>query len=119
MMVITTNHFNKLDPALIRPGRVDTCLELKRCKPEAILAIFNIFYGEENLPDNFDINKVFKFVLVILICFIKSMLLVPNAFLSIFTLHSIEIHFYWDHLRFGTKLLRSIFFLSKRIKRHW
>ena len=58
MMVITTNHFNKLDPALIRPGRVDTCLELKRCKPEAVLAIFNIFYGQENLPDNFDINKV-------------------------------------------------------------
>jgi ATP-dependent 26S proteasome regulatory subunit len=59
MMVITTNHFNKLDPALIRPGRVDTCLELKRCKPEAVLGIFNICYGDENLPDNFDINKVF------------------------------------------------------------
>ena len=30
MMVLTTNHFEKLDPALIRPGRIDLTLELKR-----------------------------------------------------------------------------------------
>ena len=59
MMVITTNHFNKLDPALIRPGRVDTCLELKRCKPQAIMSIFNTFYGEESIPEDFDTKKVF------------------------------------------------------------
>merc|ERR1739844_198674 len=31
MMVMTTNHLEKLDPALIRPGRVDLSLEFKRC----------------------------------------------------------------------------------------
>merc|ERR1712079_453931 len=31
MMVMTTNHLEKLDPALIRPGRVNLSLEFKRC----------------------------------------------------------------------------------------
>ena len=58
MMIITTNHLNKLDPALTRPGRVDTCLELKRCKPEAIMAIFKAFYGEGKIPEDFSLEKV-------------------------------------------------------------
>ena len=58
MMIMTTNHVKKLDPALIRPGRVDTCLELKRCKPEAIMEIFKAFYGEENIPEGFTLEKV-------------------------------------------------------------
>ena len=58
MMIITTNHLNKLDPALTRPGRVDTCLELKRCKPEAIMAIFKAFYGEGNIPEDFSLEQV-------------------------------------------------------------
>ena len=57
MMIITTNHLNKLDPALTRPGRVDTCLELKRCKPEAIMAIFKAFYGEGNIPEDFSLER--------------------------------------------------------------
>merc|ERR1719382_1658572 len=36
MMVMTTNHLEKLDPALIRPGRVDLSLEFKRCNKKAI-----------------------------------------------------------------------------------
>jgi SpoVK/Ycf46/Vps4 family AAA+-type ATPase len=28
-MIITSNHYNKLDPALVRPGRIDITLELK------------------------------------------------------------------------------------------
>ena len=55
---MTTNHVKKLDPALIRPGREDTCLELKRCKPEAIMEIFKAFYGEENIPEGFTLEKV-------------------------------------------------------------
>merc|ERR1712106_879590 len=58
MMIITTNHLSKLDPALIRPGRVDACIELKRCEPEAIMSIFNVFYGEENIPEGFNIDKI-------------------------------------------------------------
>merc|ERR1712008_521701 len=36
MMVMTTNHLEKLDPALIRPGRVDLSLEFKRCNKTSI-----------------------------------------------------------------------------------
>ena len=58
MMVITTNHFDKLDPALIRPGRVDTCLQFRKCEPAAIMDIFYNFYGKDCLPGGFDINQV-------------------------------------------------------------
>eukprot|EP00092_Neocalanus_flemingeri_P035709 GFUD01038880.1.p1 GENE.GFUD01038880.1~~GFUD01038880.1.p1 ORF type:complete len:628 (+),score=164.89 GFUD01038880.1:60-1943(+) len=58
MMVITTNHIDKLDPALIRPGRVDTCIQFGKCKPEAVMSIFQNFYGQENLPESFDSKQV-------------------------------------------------------------
>ena len=60
MMVITTNHLDKLDPALTRPGRVDTCLHFRKCAPAAILDIFYNFYGPDSLPeDRFDTSKHF------------------------------------------------------------
>merc|ERR1719445_1801 len=40
MMVMTTNHLEKLDPALIRPGRVNLSLEFKRCTKQAIGEFF-------------------------------------------------------------------------------
>jgi len=58
MMVITTNHFNKLDSALIRPGRVDTCLEFRKCSPGAVMSIFTNFFGKESIPQGFDIHQV-------------------------------------------------------------
>ena len=51
MMVITPNHQDKLDPALTRPERVDTCLHFRKCVPAAILDIFYNFYETESLPD--------------------------------------------------------------------
>jgi len=58
MMVITTNHFNKLDSALIRPGRVDTCLEFRKCSPGAVMSVFTNFFGKESIPQGFDIHQV-------------------------------------------------------------
>merc|ERR1711956_112119 len=49
MMVITTNHLEKLDPALIRPGRVDLSLEFKRCNKKAIGDFFETFFPRNNL----------------------------------------------------------------------
>merc|ERR1712029_565210 len=44
MMVVTTNHLEKLDPALTRPGRLDVKIEFKRCRGQDIAAmIHNIF----------------------------------------------------------------------------
>merc|ERR1711978_451763 len=48
MLIMTTNHLEKLDPALIRPGRVDTSLEFKRCNKKAIGEFFEAFFGKES-----------------------------------------------------------------------
>ena len=44
MLIITTNHLEKLDPALVRPGRMDTSLEFKRCNKMDILNFFKHFF---------------------------------------------------------------------------
>jgi len=54
IMVITTNHPEKLDPALIRPGRIDVNIEFGYCQPDDILDIFANFYGEDKIPADFD-----------------------------------------------------------------
>merc|ERR1719312_136015 len=54
IMVITTNHPEKLDPALIRPGRIDVNMKFHKCRPEDILDIFTNFYGEDQMPAGFD-----------------------------------------------------------------
>merc|ERR1739836_259905 len=48
MIVMTTNHLEKLDPALIRPGRVNLSLEFKRCTKQAIGEFFETFFP--NIP---------------------------------------------------------------------
>ena len=52
MLVMTTNHLENLDPALIRPGRVDSSLEFKRCNKNAILEFFAHFFKKENLEQS-------------------------------------------------------------------
>lgn len=43
---MTTNHAEKLDPALIRPGRVDLMQLIDDATPEQASSLFNRFYGE-------------------------------------------------------------------------
>jgi ATP-dependent 26S proteasome regulatory subunit len=38
---MTTNHIDLLEPALYRSGRVDVCLEFKKCNLYQIECIFN------------------------------------------------------------------------------
>jgi chaperone BCS1 len=42
---MTTNHFKKLDPALIRPGRVDLAQLIDDASPAQAQQLFNQFYG--------------------------------------------------------------------------
>merc|ERR1712152_16449 len=49
MMVMTTNHLERLDPALIRPGRVNLSLEFKRCTKESIGEFFETFFPNVSL----------------------------------------------------------------------
>ena len=51
ILIMTTNHVGKLDPALIRPGRVDLKLDLQFCTPEQISDFFFLFFEEHLPPD--------------------------------------------------------------------
>ena len=60
IMVLTYNHYDKLDPALIRPGRIDLSLHLSNASRECIAEIYNHFYKEPmdamalaKIPDRF------------------------------------------------------------------
>lgn len=45
LMIITSNHYNKLDSALIRPGRIDITLELKHANHQVIGDMYNKLFG--------------------------------------------------------------------------
>lgn len=49
MLFLTTNHVERLDPALIRPGRVDWRCEIGLAQAEQIARMFRVFYPER--PD--------------------------------------------------------------------
>jgi chaperone BCS1 len=46
IIFMTTNHIAKLDPALIRPGRVDHVELVDNASPEQARRLFTRFYGE-------------------------------------------------------------------------
>jgi len=46
VFILTTNHRERLDPALIRNGRVDVHLEFTDAKPEQMVMLFQSFYKE-------------------------------------------------------------------------
>ena len=60
IMIISSNHYQDLDPALIRPGRIDLTLELSYASREIIKEIYEHLFEEplekknlENINDNF------------------------------------------------------------------
>ena len=57
ILLISTNHIEKLDPALIRPGRVDLCLEMGYTTPEMFEQFVGLFYPEDK-RDLKDINEI-------------------------------------------------------------
>ena len=54
IVFMTTNHVKKLDPALIRPGRVDVKVCIDNVTASQVRKLFLRFYeGQETLADNF------------------------------------------------------------------
>jgi len=47
---MTTNHVENLDPALIRPGRVDLMQMIDDATPEQACILFERFYGGKDIP---------------------------------------------------------------------
>ena len=46
ILIITSNHYNKLDEALIRPGRIDIKLEMKNASANTISQMYCHYYHE-------------------------------------------------------------------------
>lgn len=54
IIIMTTNYYEYLDKALIRPGRIDIVANLAKCNIETLKEIINEYY-QENIQDNLDI----------------------------------------------------------------
>jgi len=48
IIFLTTNHLERLDPALIRPGRVDLAALIDDADPDQAKTLFTNFYGSED-----------------------------------------------------------------------
>lgn len=60
IMIITSNHYDKLDPALVRPGRIDITLNLDFASVSTICEMYKHYYGKpveasdiDHIPDKF------------------------------------------------------------------
>ena len=54
IMIISSNHYHDLDPALIRPGRIDITLELSYASHETIKEIYKHLFDERIENDMLD-----------------------------------------------------------------
>lgn len=50
-MVMSSNHPEKLDKALVRPGRIDMTLEFKKLTRENVNNLYKLWFGR-SIPDS-------------------------------------------------------------------
>ena len=51
IIIMTTNHLEKLDPAILRPGRVDLILKIDLLESDSIKQYLNRFFKDVVIPD--------------------------------------------------------------------
>jgi mitochondrial chaperone BCS1 len=47
--IVTTNHLDRLDPAIVRPGRIDDVIEVGPLSLESARQMFRAFYGQDGI----------------------------------------------------------------------
>ncbi len=60
ILIITSNNYDSLDPALIRPGRIDMTLEMKNATIKTIKEIYYHYYKKE-IPESI-LNKLRDYI---------------------------------------------------------
>ena len=56
IIFLTTNHIDRLDPALIRPGRVDLAPSVDDAVPEQARTLFTNFYGNGQSEEDDEVD---------------------------------------------------------------
>lgn len=59
VVIFSTNHLEKIDPALYRPGRVTVMIEVGRMKPKSIMEYFEASYGQK-WPEHTPIERALR-----------------------------------------------------------
>ena len=60
ILIITSNNYNSLDPALIRPGRIDMTIEMRNADVDVIKEMYNHYYNDI-IPEDI-VNKFRDYV---------------------------------------------------------
>jgi hypothetical protein len=59
IVIMTSNHIQKLDHALIRPGRIDVIADFKKCLNQTLIEMIEFFYDiKTNNEDRIRINSL-------------------------------------------------------------
>jgi ATP-dependent 26S proteasome regulatory subunit len=86
---ISSNHYNKLDPALIRPGRIDITIHLDNVNQSIIQEMFTHYYGFK-----MDMNKLKK---------IKNGLYSPAEIINYYSIYKDEPYKFIERLLLNRK----------------
>jgi SpoVK/Ycf46/Vps4 family AAA+-type ATPase len=76
ILIITSNHYGKLDSALVRPGRIDITHELSNASHNTISEIYQHLFGK-----SIDMNKLEK---------IKNNFYSPAELINLYVSHKNE-----------------------------
>jgi len=68
IIIMTTNHVEKLDPALIRPGRIDLNINFKKASIKDINEILNFYWKQEVPKLDSSLNEQFAHANIINYC---------------------------------------------------
>jgi len=87
IMVISSNHYDMLDPALVRPGRIDITLELSNASHEIICQMYKKYYKSD-----INLEKLKK---------IKNNFYSPAEIINLYVLHK------YDPKKFIERLMQN------------
>jgi hypothetical protein len=88
---ISSNHYNKLDPALIRPGRIDISLHLNKVSHKILSEMYSHYYKKTLDPDQLKKIKEFFYSPAEIINYYVLHKDDPNAFLKLISRNSVKV----------------------------